>query len=54
MAILELEPITGVWGQSSQWGPGAEMASKQSIGGEHGDHYSIREMQLNTACIALS
>jgi len=24
MAIVERKPITGVWGRSTQWGPGAE------------------------------
>jgi len=33
MASAEGEPITGVWGQSPQWGPGAEPLVRES-GGE--------------------
>ena len=32
MASVEHEPIMGVWGQSPQWGPGAEPLVRRSGG----------------------
>jgi len=48
MASAEHEPITGVWGQSPQWGPGAQPLVRRSGGAKPPEAESILAIECPT------